>query len=439
MPNQSPCKHTLAALALTSLTPIVAIASAPPRFVYVDLGKFEPDTSPITDTAALAINEHGITTGYSFVFQTTIGEDSLFVPHTFRKRIVGELEDLGERPSIDNVYGSHGWSINNLGVVVGDAVFADIPNPDNMFNILAPPVMWIDGEVISLGLLPNGIGGFANAINDRNQVVGGIAFSNGANSAFLWDHDEIKMIPGLHNQLSDAMDINNAGHIVGVSRCTGSTFGHAFLFRDSKLTDLGTLLPDNGGASWARAINERDQILGQSSNLPGAGNIFIWDNGVMHELTADAPVLANMYGLNDFGDVVGQNVNSRAILWRDGVVYNLNDLIRPQNPDIHMSLWQARGINNKGQIAGIAELQDGVFSVSQRAFRLDPVTPDFDSDGVVTIQDLQQLLIVWGSATDPYIDLTGDGVVNSADLANLLANWGNVPVRQPYSWTKNAP
>jgi len=404
--------------------------------VYVDLGKFEPDSSPFTDTAALAINERGDTTGYSFVFQGTFNNYSLFVPHTFRKLVAGKLEDFGDLRAIDNVFGSHGWAINNLGVIVGDAVFADIPNPDNSFNVLAPPVMWIGGRVVSLGLFPGGMGGFGNAINDRNQVVGRIDFPDASVRAFLWENGDIKNVPGLQDRMSDASDINNSGHIVGVAACDESNFSHAFLFRDGELIDLGSLLPDNMGVSGAVAINGRDQIIGHSLNVPGAGGAFVWDNGVMHELlSSTGSVNANMYDINDFGDIVGQNTSGRAVLWRQGVLYNLNDLIPPQDPNLYMVLWQARGINNTGQIVGIAELQDSVSSTSQRAFRLDPVTPDVSGDGVVDGLDLARLLSAWGS-DDPYIDLDGDGVVNTADLTDLLLHWGPVPERMPYFWTK---
>ena len=59
---------------------------------------------------------------------------------------------------------------------------------------------------------------------------------------------------------SYAIAINDRGQVVGYSGTDRGMTGHAFLYSDGAMTDLGTL----GGAvgSWASAINDRGQVVG---------------------------------------------------------------------------------------------------------------------------------------------------------------------------------
>ena len=53
------------------------------------------------------------------------------------------------------------------------------------------------------------------------------------------------------------------------------------------------------------------------------------------------------------------------------------------------------------------------------------VQGDFNNDGLVTAQDMSELLADWGAMSfkvNPH-DINGDGIVNSQDLALLANNW----------------
>ena len=57
------------------------------------------------------------------------------------------------------------------------------------------------------------------------------------------------------------------------------------------------------------------------------------------------------FGINDHGQVVGQSIGaggSRAFLWEDGVMTDLNTLAAPGSP----FLIYANDINDRGEIAG---------------------------------------------------------------------------------------
>src|SRR5205085_9998642 len=107
-----------------------------------------------------------------------------------------------------------------------------------------------------------------------------------------------------------AININNKGHVVGSSAIAGDVTAHAFLWTSAAgMRDLQTLPGDE--ISSAVAINDSDQITGIS-------------------VAADAV--------------------ARAFVWQNGVMTDLNDLVRPTS--LHLLLGTA--INADGQIAGIA-------------------------------------------------------------------------------------
>ena len=67
--------------------------------------------------------------------------------------------------------------------------------------------------------------------------------------------------------------------------------------------------------------------------------------------TVDDDVLSLAFGINDRRQVVGQSIGaggSRAFLWQDGVITDLNSLVAPGSP----FLIYANDINDHGEIAG---------------------------------------------------------------------------------------
>jgi probable HAF family extracellular repeat protein len=101
---------------------------------------------------------------------------------------------------------------------------------------------------------------------------------------------------------SSAYGINDRGDVTGeADRAQGHS--HAFLFRDGKLQDIGSLSPAHGAAGIC--INNRDQIAGVTTD-EGA---FFWENGKMRRIRAvnrpDWELSYSVTGLNDAGTVIG--------------------------------------------------------------------------------------------------------------------------------------
>jgi probable HAF family extracellular repeat protein len=141
-------------------------------------------------------------------------------------------------------------------------------------------LLWRNGEVTNLGSLGGAGWNTPMAINRRGDIVG---FSdlpgdvvNGqlqANfHAFLWTKESGQMkdlgtLPG--DSVSEALDINERGQIVGVS--FPST--HAFLYEHDRMIDLNALIPHDSPLLLlaANGISERGEIAGQACVIADGG------------------------------------------------------------------------------------------------------------------------------------------------------------------------
>lgn len=138
--------------------------------------------------------------------------------------------------------------------------------------------------------------------------------------------------------------INNRGHVTGGN----------FLYRNGEMESLGALL---GAGGSAVDINDRDQITGLSTELPGGQlRAFLYHQGSAEALGPPGLELAP-HAINNRGHVVGVAVydlfNRRAFVHRRGSLVDLGTL--------GGSLSTALAINDAGTIVGVAEIRRGVF------------------------------------------------------------------------------
>jgi probable HAF family extracellular repeat protein len=197
----------------------------------------------------------------------------------------------------------------------------------------------------------------AHGINNQGQLAGAgkEGEPNFYTHAALWLDQDTEAIDlgflGQGNPLnySEAYGINDLSHVVGNS-AIGSLI-HGFLWRDGQMTDLGTL--SGQVVSEASAINNTGLIAGKCNIFP-----VVWEYDPSNPGRAprirQLPIPAGFFAatttaVNDAGDVVGYagspNIDSHAILWRDGIAIDLGIW-----PGGHYSV--ANGINNLGQIVG---------------------------------------------------------------------------------------
>ena len=162
--------------------------------------------------------------------------------------------------------------------------------------------------------------------------------------------------------------------MTGSAYITGNSARHAFLWDGNAMQDLGTL---GGTESFGGDINDLGQVTG-SSDITGnaARHAFLWDGHTMQDLGALGGSGSAGLAINASGLVVGAtgDAESRAFVWIEGTLYDLNSLIDPADPlKPHVTLTRAEDINDRGQVlaAGVDSRTSG-----RRLYVVSPVATD---------------------------------------------------------------
>ena len=289
--------------------------------------------------------------------------------------------------------------INNAGQMVGG--WADIGRPGGRGAFVRQ-----DGVVI---ILPS-LGGWtwATGVNDVGEIVGWSAVAVEENRrAVVWHNGELIEL-GIYpdGMVSYAQDINDVGQIVGTAALVGTSGDRrATLWQGGAMINLGTL--PGGMESFGVAINEAGQIVGWAEQ---AGSVYA-DRAVMWQQdhrTDEWTIVAlshdesRAYDINDLGHVVGRSASvedpqGHATLWINGEIVDLNDVLVGNTG---WTLWRAWTINNAGQIAGQGRDAHG----NANAFLLTPIATDpTDADEDVDSGERLALFRDWGILGVPQV------------------------------------
>lgn len=233
-------------------------------------------------------------------------------------------------------------ALNDRGQVVGLSTTA---------SGLTHAFRWQRGRMTDLGVLERGPAerAIANDINERGEVVGG-SVAGGAMRAVLWRHGRIIDLGGLGGGYSFAVAINDRGQVVGNSE-TASGELHAFSWENGRMTDLGI-----AGSTSATAVDASGWVVGWSDfGVPGTYHAYRWRHGVVTRLPSPETG-SQARAVNNRGEVVGvvirQNGATRAVRWRRGVVTDLGTL--PGG-----TAASAVAVNDRGEILGSGNLAEG--------------------------------------------------------------------------------
>jgi len=330
-------------------------------------------------SAPLWISENGLIAGTSENGET----DPLYAGLPELHAVLwqhGKITDLGTLP--EGGYQSVANSVNNAGQVVGAAL-----NTVSDSNSMQAGTFWLWGVssginppypyqtraflwdkqhgMQDLGTLPGGTDAQALLINEGGQVVGysytastqtGVCFPL-ATSSFLWEKGR-KMVDlgGFGGTCTAASDLNNQGQVVGFSTVAGDAYQRAFMWEHGSIHDLGGSL--GGNNTGAFVMNEEGKAVGFAT-LPGEAifHATLWRHvGNMADLgTVGNDQCSFATGINSSGQIVGGSKPdcstdpSRAFLWEDGSIIDLNALI-PVGSVLY--LQSTFTINDRGEIAG---------------------------------------------------------------------------------------
>jgi probable HAF family extracellular repeat protein len=300
-------------------------------------------------SAGRAINSSAQTTGAS-------GKNGSDIAHVF-VNTAGSFEDLGTLGGLSAI----GNGINVAGQVAGYS-----ENSQGTYRAFVSQAQ----SLVDIGDLGGG-SAVAYAINDAGDVVGSAVTKSGGNHPFLYSNGKMTDLgtlgsPDGNSWWNSAQGINNAGVIAGTSYdAQGNFFG--FLWSNGKMTKMRTL---GGPWSQAYAINNAGQVTGIAYKKNGDAHAFITKaNGKLKDLGVIDGKFSTVwgFGINDAGVVVGQSTFQdfyHAFVY-NGKIKDLNKLI-PKN--LGWVLYEARGINNAGQIICNGMNSAGV----QHAFLLTP-------------------------------------------------------------------
>jgi probable HAF family extracellular repeat protein len=210
----------------------------------------------------------------------------------------------------------------------------------------------------------------AYGVNTAGQVVGAYGPNGFAGRhGFLRSGGSFTTLdyPGSTDTLARA--INNRGQIVG-DYLGSDGLRHGFLLTAGKYSPVE---PAGSGGGSANGINDSGQIAGSAgSGINSKG--FLFSGGEYSAIQVPNSNYAEASGLNNVGDIVGQLDSQqapRAFRWSRG---QFTILELPNIP----SSWDARGINDLGQIVGAFTGSDGGmhgYRVTPAALRIGPRDP----------------------------------------------------------------
>jgi probable HAF family extracellular repeat protein len=383
--------HSIAALACLALGVSTGLgAGLPPGTDTVELPRTAYTVTDLgvvfgkKNSVAAAINKQGQVTGTSS--NDTSSEEAAF---RFDGTSKAGLENLGLQLTGSL---SRGFGINDFGVVAGDSSYF------TQSQDVRQAVLFSNGSATDLGTLKEA-GPFsrANGINASGQVVGfaGPGLDSEKSRAFIWSKTTGMLDLGtLGGPFAQAVAINDAGFVTGNSHVANvvETVAiradeiHAFLywpFSTSRVVkamrDLGTL---GGSFSYGTAINSKNHVAGYSTinNSENRVHAFFYDGISMRDLGSLGGVGSSRIapksdqsvalGINAKDTIVGYSYlaprNTRlhttqpeqqvAFIYRGGVMTDLNALIGDAAEQY--LLYSANGINDKGQIAATAFVEE---------------------------------------------------------------------------------
>ena len=261
---------------------------------------------------AIGLNASGQVTGGVIGMANTVAPGN----KPFRWTPGGALVRLAD--CCDNGFGA---DINAAGVVAGSWELG----PNNSYRGFVAVGNTATPLPVLPGLSPDAQQSHSRALalNDAVDIVGYSPTASFGRHAVRWSAGgAITDLGTLGGTNSEAVDINNAGQIIGMSQIAGNAATHAFLWlAASGMVDLNTMT----GATITEVveINAAGQIIGTYTAPGGHSHAFRYSTGSgLLDLGTLGGTQSAPTGLNERGDVVGRSTladgSTHAFLWTEG-------------------------------------------------------------------------------------------------------------------------
>jgi probable HAF family extracellular repeat protein len=246
--------------------------------------------------------------------------------------------------------------INSSGVVVGTRPYG----PTSTRGFLNRGKGLVD-----LGTL-GGRSSEAVAINDKGEVLGNWTTRGGEQRGFIYDSGKQRDIGAIRGRTTTFTDINNAGYATAIGASPNFPDGVRSYLREpnGKLRDIGNLPFGEPTLTNALALNNRNQITGESGELIFPDQplrAFTWTKGVMRDLGDFGWTPNGGLAINDRGQITGHmsvptGFRSRvAFIYSNGRLINIDG--RPASVEQRSS--GGDGINNHGHVVGSSDHLSG--------------------------------------------------------------------------------
>lgn len=287
-------------------------------------------------TQAFDINDQGVAVGFSVV----VGGNGRTVTWSG-----GTAQAVGGIVG----FGSHGGAgISNAGHVLGRGADT-VANQTRTFTAGSGGFQNLGG-LLSTGFVEGW------DINELGTVAG-TAQTAGGERAFRYlqggSLQDLGVLAG-HDE-SEARGINQQGDIVGTS--FDGPFSNAVIWRSNGTVFVLPDIPDT--ATTGMGINNAGFVVGSAANENGQSFSYLWSQGGGYQtILASSMAFSMPYDLNELNETVGYYIGTggnRAFVWNpvDGFRDLLENVV---NPAGWSQLWEARGINESGQIVGIGTI-----------------------------------------------------------------------------------